>query len=1032
MKRLAPLAALTLALLVGSRARADWRTLGGLDGGPQDPWIADAGGYFSVHTNTTVAYRMVDNGTTAVPVGSVAVPATTAKCTAIVGDKVRAGTQFAFYDEANPGSPVSMPGQHSILGCRVSETFAATGYGDFAGSPSLYVADAGTFGGVMNYVSLDSQAAFVTAISAHTIFGRDYSFVARPAAPSLGGLFLVDGAPLSPLFSQSLSGISRSEIFGTRDGGIRVIQGGIDGGQLLTLAAPNPVIFENFGLPPALVPNPYRIRGVSLSELEGGPDGGGFGMLLVESNTGGVPNVWRAIPDPNNVGRYWVPSTTQPTNPTAGVYDSVRCANGRFCVLAAGNSGSSTGIQLALYRNLSDPTVEAPAFVVQEGAPGVQSMTVDAGDPDGDAIFVTWVLDPSASMYFSSLGPDPTVHDRRTWLGSTIRPNANLCGVVQASIPVTVSAHDGVRQGPSVNGSITVVHTPPGQPGPDQITAIQAGLPSAVQTYGFLSNGCMSLGTEIIPSTSATAALTSSSTLDVRFTPPRVWCDDTPDSGVRQFQVKVVDGAVKSLPATATFVILPWGEPEPPFGAGRTASQDAGTTVTYRPDATHLCDGDAGSFPGVNTHWTWTPSGAGFTPTVLQADTSPLPQSGADTPAVTVMAADCQSGAIDFQVTNTTRMANGLTSAVSPLTVNVTSTLLPLAGAVSVSAVPDGGSVSGVVDITPAVQCAQNRPTLAASVELHRASDGGLISSATVPGVPAPYTLRAPGACGGGAFYVRGSVSDATGTVGPVDQPVDLPALNPGFASVDVEPFKITCGDVARAHASVTFGPADCDTAQVDWTSAGAVAIASVDAGSSVDLATVSNDFNGLIGLPVDVVATATAETGTRSVNAAPVPIVTVDPFVTLVHRTDTAVASESRVLGVEVQLTNQTACDVSGVELHEALDGVRLVDDSVTGPDGGKIGWVPDGGGELVVPGLSLPAGQVVTVRYLAQPTLFGDPSPGGVATLRDVPISARSGLSGGGSTCGCQSASGGATALIGLAGAALLRRRRKVRSRS
>lgn len=1029
MKRLATAAALTLALLVGSFARADWRQAGGLDGGPMDIWIADAGGYFSVHTNGAAGYRMVDNGTTAVTVGLVPVPAAEAICSAIVGDKVKVATQTKLYDEANPGNPTLMPNQVTIFGCRVTDNLAATGYGDSPGGPSMTRCDAGTFGGVMNLVSgSDSQTAFFNAISAHTIFGRDYSYVARPAGPPpLGGMFVVDGAPLSPFFQGSNPGIQRSEIFGTRAGTVRVIQVGTDGGQLLTLDAPNPVVFEGFGLPFALAPAAHRIKAAALSELEGGPNGAGFGMMVVVG--AGVPNVWRAIPDPNNVGRHWVPTTLTPPGPTVGDYDSVRCLDGKFCVLGSSASTNPAQNQLLLYRNLAAPAVGAPAFVVQEGLSGGQSMTVDAGDADGDAIFVTWVIDPSSSGFFNSLGPDPAVHDGRTYLGFA-KPNPALCGLVQASIPVTVSANDGLNQGSPATGAITVVHNPPGQPGPDQTTGIQAGLPFATQTYSFISNGCPSLGTEIVPSTPATATLTTSTTLDVRFTPPRVWCDDTPDSGVRQFQVKVVDGAVKSPAATATFVILPWGEPEQPFGAGRAASQDAGTTVTYRPDATHLCQGDAGTFPGVDTRWTWSFSGAGFTPLVLQADTSLLPQSGAVTPTATVVAPVCQSGTITFQVTNTTRMTGGL-SASSPLTVDVSSALLPLSGTLTVTAVPDAGSVSGVVDLNP-IQCPQNRPGLGASVELHRASDGGLISSGTVAGVPAAYSLPAPGACGGGAFYVRGSVSDATGTVGPVDLPVDLPALNPGFASVDVEPFKIACGDVARAHASVTFGPADCDSAQVDWTSAGAVAIAPSDAGPSVDLTTVSNDFNGLIGLPVDVVATATAETGTRSVNASPVPIVTVDPFVTVVHRTDTAVASESRVLGVEVQLTNGTACDVSGVELHEALDGVRLVDGSITGPDGGKIDGVPDGGGEFVVPGLSLPAGQVVTVRYLVQPTLFGDPSPGGVVTLRDVPISTRSGLTGGGSTCGCQSASGGATALIGLWGAALLRRRRKVRARS
>ncbi|HYV44962.1 MAG TPA: hypothetical protein VFA20_08880 [Myxococcaceae bacterium] len=1029
MKRVAPLSVLTLALLVATLARADWHPGNGLNGGPQDSWIADAGGYFSVHTTGTSAYRMLDNGTSVVTLASV--PVSNARCTAIVNDKVEVGAFINYYHEGNP-TPTPVPNQTDITECRVTENLAGIAYGDILTSgPSMFSSPTGTWPTPMNPVDVgDPVNASSGAISAHTIFGRDYGFI--PRNPPAGGIFTLDGVHIQPFFTLSMSSVARSEIFGARDGGVRAIQVGGDGGQLLTLAAPSQVIAEGFGLPAALVtnPNPYRIKAVTLSELEGGPNGAGFGMLLVGDATAGTPNLWRAIPDPNNVGRYWVPTTVPPPALTSGIYDSVRCLNATFCVLGSSSATNSAQTQLATYRNRAAPGVEPPAFVVQEGASGV-SMTVDAGDDDGDAIFVTWAPDAGASLYFSALAPDPASHDRRTWVGTSFpSPNSNLCGKVQAVLPVSVFAHDGLQQGPTADGTITIVHTLPGPLTMDQVSLAPAGPSAVTQRYTFVTNGCSGLGAEVLPSGAATAAVTPPNTLDVTFTPPRVWCDDTPDSGARTFQVRVVDGLVKSLPANATFVVLPWGQPEPPFGTGgRTAFQDAGTTVTYSPDATHLCEGDAGNFPGVDTFWTWAPS-AGFTPIVLQADGGALPQSGATTPTATVTALDCQSGSITFQATNTTKNG-GLPGMSSPLTVNVTSTPLPLSGAVTVSAAADGGSVFGVVDLTPPVQCPQNRAGLGASVELHRASDGGLISSGTVPGVPASYSLQAPGACGGGAFYVRATVSDSTGSVGPQDQPVTLPTLNPDFASVDVDSFKISCGDVARADASVTFGPKDCDSAQVDWSSAGAVAIAPGAVGPSVMLATVSNDFNGLIGLPVYVVATSTAESGVKSVPAAPV-VVTVDPFVTVVHRTDTSVASESRVLGIEVQLKNQTTCDVTGVELHETLSGMNLVPGSVIGPDGGTIDPVTDAG-ELVIPGLSLPGGgQVVTVRYSARPALFGAPSPGGVAKLRDVPISEPSELGSGGSTCGCQSASGGAAALIGLAGAALLRRRRRVRARS
>ncbi|HVE86030.1 MAG TPA: hypothetical protein VND93_24405 [Myxococcales bacterium] len=1029
MKRLAAIATMLLGLLAATLARADWREVTGLGGSLADIFISDGGvdgGHFSAHA-PTAAHRVVDNGT---GFASVSISTGSAKCTAISSGLLVVYQASASQTEGSPQNTFSGP---VVLGCRATETLAGYGFGRNALTQDrLFTVDAGTFGASWAEIppSVGGAAAPV-AISARTVFGVDYGLIPRNGP----GWFFVVGdheADAGYFFPNHFP--LRTEIYGTRDGGLRAISVGGnvsaigDAGLLISYNGLAAVTYEPFDLGGS---GGYVVHGVTLSELEGDQWGAGFGMLMVEG--AGMPNVWSAIPDPAAVGKHWVPSTVQPPRAASTrLYDVVRCLDGRYCVAAS--SFSSADPKMMVYRNTSPPSVERPAFQLNEVSTATQ-LTLDAGDPDGDAVFVTWTPGPDAGLFFGSLGRASASYDGRMWDVGPLGGNSRLCGMDHLDVPVDVAVSDGLASHVQFvdGGYIRLIHTRPPRPA-DGALSVPAGSGQVSVNLAFPSSVCT-----LVPQRTAIAqpatplqvsqAIVPVNQVQVSFTPPRTWCSAAAGSGLDVYEIRLTDGPLSSDAGTVTFDVLPWGVPDAPFGP-RTAVQDAGTSATYLPDATHACTGSPG-FPGVDTTWFWSAGGFSTPPQILGAGAAPLP-SGGVSPSVTVVAPDCETGTVSFQAINTTR-DGGMTGPDGGLTVQVVTTLSSLStGTLLVTADAGPSLVTG--DLALGIRCAAQHTGATADLQLYR-DDGGFVSSLQLVPVPGPYQIPAPGACGGGLFEVRATATDPTGQVTAAPQPVMLPVAPAGLSSLTVPNFTITCGDAGTATVIANIASGQCQTETVDWSSSGAVAIqpATSTPGTPVELSTVSTDFGGLIGLPVTVTATATAETGIASMSQT--VLVTADPFVSVVHRTDAPVSSESRVLGVEVTLTNTTACDVSGMEWHESLEGLTWLPDSVRGPDG----WMSasESNGELVVPGISLAAGQSLTLRYAARPSLFGSPSPSGWVTLRGLPVSATDGLDGGTSTCGCQTAGGAAPAAVAVALAllvlpALRRARRRLRARS
>ncbi|MFY0577912.1 MYXO-CTERM sorting domain-containing protein [Cystobacter fuscus] len=152
---------------------------------------------------------------------------------------------------------------------------------------------------------------------------------------------------------------------------------------------------------------------------------------------------------------------------------------------------------------------------------------------------------------------------------------------------------------------------------------------------------------------------------------------------------------------------------------------------------------------------------------------------------------------------------------------------------------------------------------------------------------------------------------------------------------------------------------------------------------------------------------------------------ISVDPFVKVGRRSELPVASETGLVGVRVDLTNTTACDVSGARYVEHLEGLAYVEGSAT-LDGAPVEthW---NGKTLQVDGLLLAGGATRTLGYVARPLLVGERRMWGEASKGDVRLSVSETDEPHPSGCGCASAESGPLLFVLAAMGAALRHRRR-----
>jgi uncharacterized protein (TIGR03382 family) len=738
-----------------------------------------------------------------------------------------------------------------------------------------------------------------------------------------------------------------------------------------------------------------------------------FGMLAGTLADGG-PAVFSAVPDPSNPARTWLANTVPlPALAFTTGFRHLRCLDGRVCVVLTDGNGTQN---VLLYHNDFPPDAGLPASIaVVSNTSTVYSF--DGGDDDGDAIFLSWnAPDGGVPFGFSVQGTQ----------GLDIVVDAGAgpaCGSGPQSYPFTVVAsdgyapHDRVFTVPFVVSSVGSASPPLVSPDGGLII-VQAGSQASVDlSFSVPDGGCPAASFNVTALSTIPGVTVLPGTASATVNIPKDWC--SPDAGVSTFLV-APQGAVGDAGTVVEIEVLPWGVPLDPLDSGtEQRTQIAGTTVRYGPEQTHVCDDGGTTFPGVQTVWSVIPplpAGA----TVVDA--------GNNAVDVTLGCAP-QGGPLGLSVFNLTR-GSAEVSQTDQLNI-VQSLAFPPLGSLGLSA-GQAEPVPVTLTLTPPPPCAAQRGLYAAAALEYL--DGGLVSQgqgAFDAGGVAFVSLAYPG-CNGGQFLVTGAAFFDGGAPGPVaqTQQISAPALRAEIADAGFVSPIAQCGGPANGGSITAFPPAQDGgiCLQLAWSWAQNVAdggphLANLGVnGPTLPLATVETGF-GLIGDSLDLIVSAQGRPGDVATLERSVPILA-PLFIAVTHQTDTARPEEASAFGVRVTLTNTSDCDVAGVDFQEMADNMNAVPG--TAQAGGMAVGVGGDGATLVYSGLAIPAHGSLGLTYLARPKLLADPSPHGLALIKDVPISADSGLPTPPSGCGCTGVPS-ASALVGLALLSLVRRRRQ-----
>ncbi|MBM7115784.1 MYXO-CTERM sorting domain-containing protein [Archangium primigenium] len=340
------------------------------------------------------------------------------------------------------------------------------------------------------------------------------------------------------------------------------------------------------------------------------------------------------------------------------------------------------------------------------------------------------------------------------------------------------------------------------------------------------------------------------------------------------------------------------------------------------------------------------------------------------------------------------------------------------------------GAGAPVVRATPSVDCAQERE-LQLEVTLQSLKDGSDVWTRR-GAVSQSIALAESGLCGRFKLVAR-LVDNHGGFSSPETYAVEL--LGAGLALAEQAPARLVaeCGQRASLTLPPGFPAEACQSPDVDWRfdKGPATALTKRDDGA-VELLTEQTDLDSRVGRTVEL--EVTARLAGQVVTAPREVRITARPFVEVTRRSELPAASETGLVGMSVELSNTTDCDVSEVIHVERLRGLSYVQGSAKfdGQPLAKVTW-KEASGELIVEALALPQQGTGRLTYVARPHLVGERLSSGETSLRGEIISlADAPVQPPAEGCGCSSPASGPMlfALAALAGAT--RRRRPATARS
>ncbi|MDY7232581.1 hypothetical protein [Hyalangium rubrum] len=789
---------------------------------------------------------------------------------------------------------------------------------------------------------------------------------------------------------------------------------------------------DTSAFPFAEVDVPPQFRGTTVASVDVNTDAGtaygeGFGMALAPQPGGSV--VLRAVPGtrPEEFGTTWRVSPRQPPLPAPP--REVACRGAEFCVLTLGRMPDAGVPNIAFYRNVHAPVVDAGTDAsVPESSVGTIFVSVD--DLDGDPVRVT-VEPPEMRMN----GVHVTSAVREDGVEFTVDAGPLCEG--QAVHFELVTADGMASHQRRVGVDLRVRHTLP--PETPELTTnrltVQAGGDAGVIELLPPTNPRCAITDYYWEAQTPSAPAIAPGSMSATFPSPPTLCAENGVSYFYRVYAKDKEGLLSS-PAEFGVQVRPWGTPYAPFGAGAGAALNAGQSLTIEPQAEHACVGSTG-YPGVDTVWDL-PAGA-LPPSKIQLlteDGSPVTTTRAVTPRLTVQTEECASAVLPFSVRHVPKDGSGILGPVSAYEVTVNPNWVPLSAGQPVLTETSSTSqgVTGTVT-APWLNCISERGGVKANLRLER-EDGSVAQQGTF-NVPGPWTFPLGDRCEGARYRVVGQLVGGAGVQGGAGLGEDMPGtlaedaeltVNVPPVTIPLEPLEAprltaVCGEAARGTLQQRLPLGPCATVPLTWEQIdedGPALTQRVFTGPRIDVETQDTDFGALIGQ--SVVLRVTANNGLVSRQEHTVPI-TVEPFVALSRRTERPAGGETNLIGVSVELRNTTACGVREVVHEELLEGADYVSGSARF-NGAPVEATFDGT-RLKVSGLVLEGGATGQLSYVVRPKLLGSQRFEGQASLRTVPISRapEAPLSG----CGCSGGGSGAAAL-GLTGLlTVLRRRRK-----